>query len=163
MAKRNLGTDMSQAPLVIALGPGFDAGVNCHAVIETQRGHDLGRVIWSGSAHADTGIPGAVNGRDVNRVLRAPAAGRVEWLREIGDLVTTGELLGTVAGNVVPSPFDGVVRGLIASGSEVTAGLKIGDVDPRAERRACFTISDKALAVGGGVLEAILTWMNRTR
>ena len=158
MAKRNLGTAIDDADLVVALGPGFTAGVDCHAVVETMRGHDLGRVIWSGPAAADTGTPGPVGGRSAERVLRAPAAGTVAWDAAIGDRVAEGQRLATVAGAVVTAPFDGVLRGAIASGAEVRTGLKIGDVDPRPDPAACHRISDKALAVGGGVLEAVLAW-----
>lgn len=158
MAKRNLGTAIDDADLVIGLGPGFTAGIDCHAVVETMRGHDLGRVIWAGSAAADTGTPGPVGGRSAERVLRAPAAGTVAWEAAIGDRVAEGQRLATVAGAPVTAPFDGVLRGAIASGAEVRAGLKIGDVDPRPDPAACHRISDKALAVGGGVLEAVLAW-----
>ncbi len=160
MAKRNLDTTIDQAPLVIALGPGFTAGADCHAVIETNRGHRLGRVIWDGPAEANTGTPGIVSGKGAERVLRAPAAGVVQWRKEIGDRVGQGEVLGEVAGQPVIVPFDGVARGLIAPGTVVPARLKIGDVDPRGDVATCFTISEKALAIGGGVLEAILTWLN---
>ena len=160
MAKRNIDTDREQAPLVIALGPGFTAGVDCDAVIETMRGHRLGRVIWDGPALPDTGTPGRVAGKARERVLRAPAAGPVAWELEIGDLVSEGQLIGAVNGNPVTAPFDGVVRGLIAPGTPVRKGLKIGDVDARGDASACYTISDKALAIGGGVLEAVLTWLN---
>ena len=161
MAKRNIDTRIDQADLVIALGPGFTAGVDCHAVIETMRGHTLGRVIWQGAAVPNTGTPGTVAGKGAERVLRAPVAGKVDWRSEIGDLVQEGVIIGKVAGNPVIAPFAGVLRGLIAPGSEVPAGLKIGDLDARADVSACFTISDKALAIGGGVLEAILTHLNR--
>ena len=161
MAKRNIDTDIAQAELVIALGPGFTAGVDCHAVIETMRGHTLGRVIWEGAAIPNTGTPGIVAGKGAERVLRAPAAGKVNWQKEIGHFVQVGEVIGDVAGKTVAAPFAGVLRGLIAPGSEVPAGLKIGDLDARADVSACFTISEKALAIGGGVLEAILTHLNQ--
>ena len=160
MAKRNLDTRIDHAPLVIALGPGFTAGADCHAVIETNRGHRLGRVIWDGAAEANTGTPGIVSGKGAERVLRAPAAGVVQWRKQIGDRVGEGEVLGQVAGQPVIAPFDGVARGLIAPGTAVPARLKIGDVDPRGDGATCFTISEKALAIGGGVLEALLTWLN---
>jgi xanthine dehydrogenase accessory factor len=160
MAKRKLDTRIDQANLVIALGPGFRAGEDCHAVIETMRGHRLGRVIWNGSAHPDTGTPGIMTGKGAERVLRAPAAGAVSWRIEIGDRVVEGQQLGAIGDAAIHAPFDGVLRGLIAPGSDVPAGLKIGDLDPRGEIAACFTISDKALAIGGGVLEAVLTWLN---
>ncbi len=161
MAKRNLDTHIDQAELVIALGPGFTAGVDCHAVIETMRGHTLGRIIWQGSAIPNTGTPGIVAGKGAERVLRAPIAGRVDWRLEIGDLVQEGDTIGDVAGKTITAPFAGVLRGLIAPGSEVAAGLKIGDLDARADSSACFTISEKALAIGGGVLAAILTHLNQ--
>lgn len=156
MAKRNIDTRIDQAPLVIALGPGFTAGVDCHAVIETNRGHRLGRVIWQGQAEADTGTPGLIGDKAAERVLRAPTDGEISWLKEIGDRVREGEVIGMVNHHPLLAPFDGVVRGLIAPGSAVPLGLKIGDVDPRGDVEACFTVSDKALAIGGGVLEAIL-------
>jgi xanthine dehydrogenase accessory factor len=162
MAKRNIDTTIDQAPLVIALGPGFTAGVDCHAVIETNRGHRLGRVIWQGAAEANTGTPGLVGGKGVERVLRAPVAGIVSWRVDIGDRVREGEIMGDVAGIAIKAPFDGVVRGLIAPGTAVPERLKIGDVDPRGDVEACYTISEKALAIGGGVLEAILTHLSRT-
>jgi len=157
MAKRNLGTAMSDAPLVIALGPGFVAGEDCHAVIETKRGHFLGRVIWHGAAAPDTGRPGSVQGHEADRVLRAPSDGKLVALAQIGDAVQAGQVLATVAGEPVHAPFDGVLRGLLHPSVPVTRGLKIGDVDPRGVRAHCFTISEKSLAVGGGVLEAILS------
>jgi len=161
MAKRNIDTRSDQAKLVIALGPGFTAGVDCHAVIETMRGHTLGRVIWQGTAIPNTGTPGIVAGKGAERVLRAPAVGKVNWKLQIGDLVQKGELIGEVNGKPIAAPFAGVLRGLIVPGSEVSAELKIGDVDARADVSACFTISDKALAIGGGVLEAILAHLNQ--
>ncbi|MEM7117697.1 MAG: selenium-dependent molybdenum cofactor biosynthesis protein YqeB [Chloroflexota bacterium] len=161
LAKRNIDTQREQADLVIALGPGFTAGEDCHAVIETMRGHWLGRVIWQGTTIPDTGTPGIVAGKGAERVLRAPCGGKVNWRLGIGDLVKAGEVIGDVADMPVVAPFAGVVRGLISPGMFVKEGLKIGDIDARAEREACFTISDKALAIGGGVLEAILTWLNQ--
>ncbi|MCA9918569.1 MAG: EF2563 family selenium-dependent molybdenum hydroxylase system protein [Anaerolineales bacterium] len=161
MAKRNIDTRLNQAELVIALGPGFTAGLDCHAVIETMRGHTLGRVIWEGSAIPNTGTPGIVAGKGAERVLRAPTAGVVNWRLAIGDLVTEGQRIGDVAGQTIRAPFAGVLRGLIAPGTEVPAGLKIGDLDARADISACFTISEKALAIGGGVLEAILSHLNQ--
>ena len=156
LAKRNIDTTIDDAEVVVALGPGFTAGVDCHAVVETMRGPSLGRVIWSGSARPDTGTPAEMGGRSADRVLRAPTAGEVAWLVSIGDSVTQGQSLGSVAGEPVTAPFQGVVRGAIRSGTAVPAGLKIGDVDPRGDPSACRQISDKALSVGGGVLEAVL-------
>ena len=160
LAKRNIDTRINQAPLVIGLGPGFVAGQDCHAVIETMRGHTLGRVIWQGSAIPNTGTPGIVGGKGAERVLRAPQDGSIKWQVEIGDQVTSDQELGDVNDAPVKAPFAGVVRGLIAQGTAVKEGLKIGDVDARADRDACFTISDKALSIGGGVLEALLTHLN---
>ncbi len=156
LAKRNIDTTIDDAPLVIGLGPGFTAGLDCHAVVETMRGPRLGRALWKGSALPNTGSPGRVGGRDVERVLRADVAGVVSWLVDIGDVVHEGVTMGRVGDSDVTAPFDGAVRGLIADGSTVPAGLKIGDVDPRLDV-ACNEISDKALAVGGGVVEAIMT------
>lgn len=161
MAKRNLDTAIDQAPIVVALGPGFEAGVDADAVIETKRGHRLGRVIWEGAAAPNTGVPGRVGGASTRRLVRAPRAGRVVWSVEIGDIVAEGQSLGLVERDEVAASIGGVVRGLIAPGHEVTAGMKIGDVDPRADRAACFEISDKSRLVGAGVLEAVLTWLNR--
>jgi xanthine dehydrogenase accessory factor len=156
MAKRNLGTTTADAPLVVALGPGFTAGVDCHAVIETNRGHFLGRVIWEGEAEPDTRLPGDIGSIRAMRVLRAPRDGTVRGLASIGDMVTADQPVAVIDGEDVLSPFTGVLRGLLHDGIPVTAGLKIGDVDPRGVREHCFTISEKALAIGGGVLEAIL-------
>ncbi|MZP30056.1 EF2563 family selenium-dependent molybdenum hydroxylase system protein [Heliobacterium undosum] len=154
--KRNDGLTMDKAPFVIALGPGFCAGKDVHAVVETKRGHDLGRVIYAGYAIADTGIPGEVGGYRQERLLRAPVAGVFSACREIGDQVAEGEPVGTVEGQPVKAQIAGIVRGLVKDGISVTAGLKIGDVDPRLEKAYCYTISDKARAIGGGVLEAML-------
>lgn len=161
IAKRNIDTRIDQADLVIALGPGFTAGVDCHAVVETMRGHRLGRVIWQGSALPDTGVPETIGGRGSERVLRAPASGRIEWLHEIGDIVDGDALLGIVSGAEIRAPFGGVIRGLVAPGTLVSSGMKVGDIDARGDVSACFTISDKSLAIGGGVLETILTYFNR--
>jgi xanthine dehydrogenase accessory factor len=157
MAKRNLGTRPDDAPLVIALGPGFSAGGDCHAVLDTNRGHRLGRVIWSGPAEPDTGRPGAIQGRQSDRVLRAPADGTVEPRCAIGDFVREGDLIATVGGEPLRAPFDGVLRGLIHPSVSVTTGMKIGDLDPRGKRDYCFEISEKSLAIGGGVVEAVLS------
>ena len=162
LAKRNIDTSRDDAPLVIALGPGFTAGADCDAVIETARGHRLGRVIWEGEPQPDTGTPGIIDGRGRDRVLRAPTDGRVKWVVEIGSEVDADEVIGTIGSTVVKAPFVGMVRGLIATDSRVSKGLKIGDVDPRVDPEACFEISDKALAVGGGVVEAVLLWLNQS-
>lgn len=159
LAKRPLDTSLSDAPFVVALGPGFTAGQDCHAVVETMRGHRLGRVIWAGSAAPDTGRPGEIGGVTVDRVVRAPSAGAVTWKRAIADTVAVGDLLGTVGDAEVRAPIAGVVRGLIAPGHQATEGLKIADIDPRAVAAACFEVSDKARLVGAGALEAILVWL----
>lgn len=167
LAKRNLGTRVGQAPAVIALGPGFEAGRDADAVVETAPGHDLGRVILSGSAAPNTGLPGEVGGKSSERVVRAPCAGEVIEVRSIGDTVRAGEpllLVDTPAGRVsVPSPLDGVLRGLIRPGVRVPEGEKIADVDPRGRPEYCRTVSDKARAVAGGVLEALLYLQGRTK
>lgn len=139
-------------PLVIGLGPGFIAGENCHAVIETQRGHTLGRVYWHGAASPDSGQPEG----DPRRVLRAPRDGIVSGCAQIGDHLEAGEMIAQVQGEAIRAPFAGVLRGLIRPGLRVKQGLKIGDLDPRDQRAYCFLVSDKALAIGGGVLEALL-------
>lgn len=156
LAKRNLGTHMGMAPVVVGVGPGFTAGEDCHAAVETKRGHYLGRAIYQGSPIANTGVPGVIAGVGADRVLRAPADGPFECVRAIGDTVSAGEVVGRVAGEPMLATIDGVLRGLIAPGVQVTRGMKSGDIDPRGERAFCDTVSDKASAVGGGVLEAIL-------
>ena len=155
MAKRNLGTRITDAPLVVALGPGFVAGVDAHAVIETKRGHHLGRVILRGAVEPDTAVPADVRGYTQERVLRAPADGTVKAYKNIGDPLLAGEVVAEVGSCAVSAPFSGVLRGLIQEGVWVRKGIKIGDVDPRGMREYCFTISDRALAVAGGVLEAV--------
>jgi len=162
IAKRNVGTRITDAPVVIGLGPGFTAGVDVHAVVETNRGHYLGRVILDGSAEPNTGVPGVVGGYGVERVLRGPTEGRLVPVASIGDFVKKGDLIARVDGEPVIAPFDGVLRGLVRENIAVFKDMKIGDVDPRAARQHCFTISDKALAVGGGVLEAILMLLKRS-
>lgn len=156
IAKRNTGARITDAPIVIGVGPGFTAGVDVHAVVETMRGHNLGLVIYQGTAVANTGIPGEVGGYTLERLIKAPADGIFTACREIGDSVAVGQTVGYVGNSPVRAAIGGVVRGLIQQGQNVTAGLKIGDVDPRCCREHCFTISDKARAIGGGVLEALL-------
>lgn len=157
MIKRPPDVVANAASLVVGLGPGFVAGENCHAVIETMRGHNLGRVFWQGSALADTGLPGSIALHGKDRVLRAPKAGQVEPAAEIGQQLRAGQLVATVAGAKLRAPFAGVLRGLIHPSVEVQAGMKVGDLDPRNDPSYCWRVSDKALAVGGGVLEALLT------
>jgi xanthine dehydrogenase accessory factor len=157
LAKRNIDTTLSDATVVVGLGPGFRAGKDVHAVVETNRGHHLGRVFWTGSAAPDTGIAALVDGRGTERVLRAPSNGMVRWNSAIGDQVLEGQPIGEMEnGTVLYAPFSGILRGLIAESAPITAGLKIGDIDPRCEASACFEISDKALAIGGGAVEAAL-------
>ncbi len=156
MAKKNTGTEKSDAPIVIGVGPGFTAGKNVHAVVETNRGHNLGRVLWTGHAEEDTGRPAPVSGYTEERVLRVPQRGCFRALREIGDLVQPGEIVAQVDGHPIPAQIRGVLRGLLKDGITVDEGIKAGDIDPRGEREYCYLISDKARAIGGGVLEAIL-------
>jgi xanthine dehydrogenase accessory factor len=161
MAKCNTGTCISDAPLVIALGPGFTAGVDCHAAIETNRGHRLARILYQGSPQPDTKTPGKVKGYARGRVIRAPADGHLRPVAHVGERLRKGDLIGYVNGYEVRAMFDGVLRGLIHPSVPVTRGLKIGDLDPRDVDQHCFTISEKSLAIGGGVLEAILAWLNQ--
>ena len=156
LAKKNLGTKMSDAPLVIALGPGFCAGRDCHAVIETMRGHTLGRVLYEGSPLPNAGVPGVIAGYAAERVLRAPADGVFEPKKEIGAQVKKGEVAAVVSGKPMLCKIDGCLRGLMQAGAVVFEGMKCGDVDPRGIPDNCTTASDKAIAVGGGVLEAVL-------
>lgn len=160
MAKKNLGTNINDAPLVIGLGPGFKAGQDVHVVIETNRGHNLGKVIFSGEAEAPTGIPGEIMGYTQERVLRAPGPGKFKGRKEIGERVERGELVGEVSSIPVEAQIAGILRGILRKGMPVSEGMKIGDIDPRGIREYCFTISDKARAIGGGVLEAILRKFN---
>lgn len=159
VAKRNIGTTLSMAPIVVALGPGFVAGKDAHVVVETQRGHDLGRLIYEGAAAADTGIPGVIDGHSEDRVIHAPVAGRIRIICDIGSCVIRGEPMLEIIGKnrtVVVAPIDGLVRGMIRDGFPATEGMKIADVDPRCEKKHCYTISDKARTIAGGVLEALL-------
>jgi len=156
LLKQPGATSVAQAPLVISLGPGPCAGVDAHVVVETQRGHDLGRLIESGCALPDTGVPGTIGGHDTTRVLRAPVAGVVRGMRTIGDPVAAGETVAMVGEVPVPSQIAGVVRGLLRDGTLATPGLKLADVDPRGEPRYCHTLSDKSRTLSGSVLEAIL-------
>lgn len=161
MAKKNLGTSIDQAELVIALGPGFEAGKDADCVIETNRGHNLGRLIHHGFAEADTGSPGEIAGESATRVLRAPVEGTIISEKNIGALVKKDEVIATVQGIPVVAPFAGALRGLIKSGTHVKSGLKIGDVDPRGDLSYCSSISEKARAIGGTTLEAILRRYNK--
>lgn len=163
LAKKNLGTTISDAPIVLALGPGFTAGADCHGVIETKRGHDLGRLILEGTAIPNTGVPGDVGGYTTQRIIRAPADGPFEPVAQIGQQVGLGDVVAKVNGVPVTAQLTGIVRGMLPAGILVTAGMKSGDIDPRCEARHCFTVSDKARAIGGGVLEGILYFGRRLR
>ncbi|NCB62584.1 MAG: EF2563 family selenium-dependent molybdenum hydroxylase system protein [Clostridia bacterium] len=160
LAKHNLGTRLADAPCVVGVGPGFTPGRDCHAAVETQRGHDLGRVLWDRAPAPNTGIPGDVGGYTVERLLRAPADGVFVPTAGIGDLVEAGQTVGRVGDAPMTARITGVLRGLLPDGTPVHAGMKAGDVDPRCRREHCFSVSDKARAVGGGVLEAILSQRN---
>ncbi len=141
-------------PLLIGLGPGFIAGENCQALIETQRGHTLGRVLWRGASNPDSGQPDG----DPGRILRAPADGALIGYAQIGEHIEPGQIIAEVAGQPISAPFAGVLRGLIRPGLVVSRGLKVGDLDARDKREYCFLVSDKALAIGGAALEAILAY-----
>ena len=156
LAKVNLGTSMEDSPIVIGVGPGFTAGKDCHAVIETQRGHYLGRAIYEGSAAANTGIPGNIGGYTVERLIKAPQAGVFHPVKAIADTVSAGEIVAYVDEAPVRCQIGGILRGILPEGTEVYAGMKSGDVDPRCRVEHCLCASDKALSVGGGVLEALL-------
>lgn len=155
LAKKNLGTRIIDAPFVIGVGPGFTAGEDCHCVVETKRGHTLGSTIYEGSAIPNTGVPGNVGGYTIERLIRASAPGRIEPLVSIGDVVEKGQVVALTGGKEVYAQMTGIVRGMLQSGVEVSENLKIGDIDARCEIDHCFTISDKARSVGGGVLEAV--------
>jgi xanthine dehydrogenase accessory factor len=161
LAKSSADPQIDAAPLVIGLGPGFVAGKDVHAVIETNRGHHLGRVIWDGSAEPDTGIPGQIGGVTAERVLRTMKSGTFRPQKSIGDKVTRGSVVAVVDDFPVIAEINGMVRGLVHEGVKVGQGMKLGDIDPRGKREFCFTISDKARAISGGVLEAILHRFNQ--
>lgn len=161
LAKKNLGTSLGDAPIVIGMGPGFTAGTDVHAVVETKRGHDLGKVIYSGSAIPNTGIPGNIGGYSSERLLKSPAGGIFLGKRKIGDMVEVGDIIATVGNTHVRAAISGVIRGLLHDGLQIPKNFKIGDIDPRGESANCFTISDKARSVAGGVLEAVLYFMTR--
>ncbi|MDO4267347.1 MAG: selenium-dependent molybdenum cofactor biosynthesis protein YqeB [Eubacteriales bacterium] len=156
IAKKNTGTHIDDAPVVIAVGPGFTAGEDCHCVVESKRGHYLGRCIWEGSAIPNTGVPGLIGGFGLERLVRASGDGLFYGAAAIGDQVSAGQIVGYAGGKPVRAQIDGILRGLLQDGVQVREGMKAGDVDPRCERSHCFTVSDKASAIGGGVLEAIL-------
>ena len=165
LTKYNSGITINDAPIVIALGPGYVAGKDVHAVVETNRGHNLGRVYLRGSAEPNTGVPGTIGGYAAERLLRAPCAGRLHGVRQIGEQVQAGEVVAIVRSDEGDAPIiaaiSGILRGLVRDDLVVNTGMKVGDIDPRAIREHCFTISDKSRAIGGGVLEAVLYFLNR--
>jgi xanthine dehydrogenase accessory factor len=160
LAKKNLGTKITDAPLVIGLGPGFHAGRDVHLIIETNRGHNLGKIISNGEAELNTGIPGAIGGYTEERVIRAPKDGSFKALKKIGDGVRANEKVGIIENMPVRSRIAGVIRGLLRDGTEVWKGMKLGDVDPRGIKGHCYTISDKGRTISGGVLQALLEHFN---
>ncbi len=163
LAKHPTGMTMTDAQIILALGPGFEAGVDAHAVIETNRGHNLGRVYLSGCAETNTGVPGEIGGYTTERLLRAPADGLLLAQHTIGDMVNAGEVVATVGGVPMRAAIGGVLRGLVHDGLVVHQGMKVGDIDPRARREHCFSISDKSRAIAGGVLEALLYLLGTAR
>lgn len=157
IAKKNCGTHIDMAPVVVALGPGFTAGEDCHAVVETMRGHRLGRVFYTGSAQPDTGTPGLINGYGKERVMHSPASGIMRGVKHIGDIVEKDEILGYVGDTPVYASLSGVLRGILRDGYRVPTGMKLADIDPRAEQKKnCITISDKARCIAGGAMEALM-------
>ena len=160
-AKKNLGTSISDAPIVIGVGPGFEAKIDCHLVVETKRGHYLGKVIEKGSAIPNTGVPGNIGGYTKERIIRASNDGKIKPVVAIGDYVKKGDRVAYIDGIEVLAEIDGIVRGMLQEGIDVFKGMKSGDIDPRCEKNHCFTISDKARSIGGGVLEAIMYMNNK--
>lgn len=161
VAKKNLGTTKSLAPITIGVGPGFEAGVDVNLVIESKRGHNLGKVIHKGMAEPNTGIPGDTMGFREERIVRAGASGKIENFYKIGDMVEEEDILCEIDGVKTYAQISGILRGMIKDGIYVKEGLKIGDIDPRGIREYAFTISDKAMAIGGGVLEGIMHLSNK--
>lgn len=161
IAKRNTGIKITDAPLVIGLGIGFSAGKDVHIVIETNRGHNLGRIIFNGEAEPDTGVPGVIGGFSRERVFRAPKQGRLITSKNIGEYVKSGDIVAMVDDYPVKVEIDGIIRGILADGTIVYKGMKTGDVDPRGKMEYCSTISDKGRTIAGGVLEAILSFFNK--
>lgn len=157
MTKAPGNIHLVSSPFIIGLGPGFCCGINCHAAVETRRGPNLGRVLYEGCTEKDTGEPEMVSGHGRERVLRAPTAGIFHPLVEIGECVVSGQAVGEVGSQVIRAKFDGMIRGILQDGLQVTHGLKVGDLDPRMDASLVEKISDKALSVGGGVVEAILS------
>ena len=164
IAKKNTGMHKNIAPITIGIGPGFEAGKDVSVVIESNRGHNLGRLIFEGSAEPNTGMPGNIAGYTTERVLYSPEDGAITLNHEIGDVLKSGDIIGYVNEQSINSKVDGILRGIIREGTYVTKGMKIGDVDPRTEQiKNCYTISDKARAIGGAVLEAIIIEMRKVK
>jgi len=163
IAKKNLGTNINDGKIVIALGPGFTAGCDCHCVVETKRGHYLGKTIYSGSAIPNTGVPGAIGGYTKERIIRATDDGKISPVASIGDYVEKGDIVAYVNETPIFAEINGIVRGMLQKDIKVFKGMKSGDIDPRCEKDHCFTISDKARSIGGGVLEAILYLKSREK
>ncbi|MFT8347955.1 selenium-dependent molybdenum cofactor biosynthesis protein YqeB [Clostridium saccharoperbutylacetonicum] len=165
VGKRNLGTNINDAPIVIALGPGFTVGVDCHCIIETQRGHYLGKAIYSGNAIPNSGVPGNIGGYTKERIIKATTNGKILPISKIGQYVEKGSIVAYVDGVPILAEISGIVRGMLQKNITVFKGMKSGDIDPRCEKNHCFTISDKARSIGGGVLEGILylNSMNKDR
>ena len=161
LAKKNLGTKIDDAPLVLGLGPGFSAGKDVDLVVETKRGHNLGKVIHEGEAEKNTGIPGVIAGYGAERVFRGPREGRLKVIKDIGDFVEPGEVVAEVDGTAVEAQIKGIIRGMLRDGTYVWEGMKAGDIDPRGIKEFCYTVSEKAFAICGGVLEGILSKYNR--
>jgi xanthine dehydrogenase accessory factor len=162
LAKRNLGTKIDMAPITIGLGPGFIAKKDVDIVIETMRGHDLGRVIFEGAPIKNTGVPGIIGGYCVERVIYSEVAGSIHNIKKIGDIVKKGDIIATVEDTQILAPIDGVLRGIIKDGYNIPSNFKIADIDPRIDQvNNCFTISDKARTVGGGALEGALILLNK--
>ena len=158
LAKKNLGTNRDMAPVTVGLGPGFTAGEDVDYVIETMRGHNLGRIIKEGSALPNTGVPGLIAGIGKERVIHSPVAGEMKNISRIADIVEKDQIIAMVGNVPVKATISGVIRGLIRDGYPVFKGMKIADIDPRAEQKKnCFTISDKARCIAGGVLEVLLS------
>lgn len=160
MAKRNLGTMITHAPLVIGLGPGFQAGKDVHMVVETNNSERLGRIILEGKAEEDTGVPIAIGGLTFNRVLHSPVDGQFQTDKDIGDMVSAGEKVASVAGQPVKAEIDGIIRALLRSGVAVKKGAKLGEIDPSGDKKVCYTIRPRVRTIAGGVLEAIMMRYN---
>ncbi len=164
IAKKNTGMHKNIAPITVGIGPGFEAGKDVSVVIESNRGHNLGRLIFEGFSEPNTGMPGNIAGYTTERVLYSPEDGTINLNHEIGDVLKSGDIIGSVNGQCITSKIDGILRGIIREGTHVTKGMKIGDVDPRIEQiKNCYTISDKARAIGGAVLEAIIIEMRKIK